>query len=139
MQNPTKNLSTTISIGTEKPDPSSSNFDLGSVTTLCLFVLLLVNLTFTLYFYISWKKRQDVRHRQNRDEIHAYNTCSPEITPASSTAHVYESVRSSTCSFVVESRDKRQNVGYKTLTTLFDLNSQDVQNILKNLENESAL
>nr|XP_034319123.1 uncharacterized protein LOC105341385 [Crassostrea gigas] len=142
MQMPIHNLSTTISTGTTgKSDPSSSTFDLGHITTLCLFVLLLFNITFTLYFYISWKRRQDIRHRQYMDEKQPYKPCKPEIVPASSTEHIYESVRSSACSIVVQSRDKRQSIRWNTLTTLFDLNSKDVQNILKNLEpeNESSV
>lgn len=75
------------------------------------------------------------------DEKQPYKSCKLEMTPASSTEHIYESVRSSTCSIVVQSRDKRQSIRWNTLTTLFDLNSQDVQNILKNLEtkNESSV
>lgn len=78
------------------------------------------------------------------DEKQPYKACTPEIpcTPiTSSTEHIYESVRSSTCSFAIQSRDKRQSNRWNTLTTLFDINSQDVQNILKNLEtkNESSV
>lgn len=75
------------------------------------------------------------------DEKQPYKPCKTEIVPASSTEHIYESVRSSACSIVVQSRDKRQSIRWNTLTTLFDLNSKDVQNILKNLEpeNESSV
>lgn len=75
------------------------------------------------------------------DEKQPYKSCKPEIVPASSTEHIYESVRSSACSIVVQSRNKRQSFRWNTLTTLFDLNSKDVQNILKNLEpeNESSV
>lgn len=146
---PMLNRSTTISTGTETSTSTSSIFDLSAITTLCLFLLLLFNLAFTLYFYISWKKRQEIRRRQSTVETRPYNTCTAGV-PSSSSDHDYTGVRTSTCSYAsydtldsryclnpVMSRGRRQSDKWKTLTTFFTLNSKDVQNILSKLESEN--
>lgn len=143
------NRSSTISTGTETSDSTSPTFDLSAVTSLCLFVVLLFNLAFTLYFYISWKKRQEIRHRQSAVEIRPYNTCTPGTT-SPTPDHVYSGVRDSTCSHAsydtldsryclsrVMSRGRRQSDRWKTLTTLFTLNSKDVKHIISKLETDN--
>lgn len=147
------NQSTTISTGTEISASTSSIFDLSVITTLCLFVLLLFNLTFTLYFYISWKKRLGIRRRQSTEEAETrpYNTCTSGIASTTSD-HAYTGVgvRNSNCSYAsydtldsryclnpVMSRGRRQSDKWKTLTTFFTLNAKDVQNILSKLETEN--
>ncbi|XP_062616603.1 uncharacterized protein LOC134278306 [Saccostrea cucullata] len=130
-----------------------TEFGAGLITTICLTVLVMVNLIFTFFFYRAWKKRQEVRRRQSAIEMNTNNSYSAlERMPG----HVYSDVRDSSISLqsgryatiqsVTKAKEpeiskesgpplravKRDRL--KTLTTLFSLHSNDVNRTVSRLK-----
>ncbi|XP_061167592.1 uncharacterized protein LOC133176460 [Saccostrea echinata] len=130
-----------------------SEIGAGLITTICLIVLVMVNLVFTFFFYRAWKKRQEVRRRQSMVEM---NTLNPYNALDRMPGHVYSDVLDSRSNCqsgryaTIKSVDKvketeisEENVPplrainrdkLKTLTTLFSLHSNDVNRTVSRLK-----
>lgn len=140
----------------------NSFIDDGMLTTIFLFVLILINLILTTHFYLSWRSRRKYLPLPRRIERKQGVSQRSQADPQRENDTVYADIRESYFSntqgeryaciepkvpgkntyrrlkkkFSLRGRNRDK---MKTLTALFDMHSQDVKETVTRLESEWGL
>lgn len=137
--------------------------DVSLISSICMSTLVVLNIAFTLLFYLAWRKRKkatpavlptDGRQTQDLeslDDLNPYRTIEILDSPNEGVyinsewivhmedacaESLYDSIgsRNTYCSLeAVQPRDHIRRDKFKTLTTLFNIHSQDVSRTVVSL------
>lgn len=137
------------------PQTNTPKIDVGLISSICLSTLVVLNIAFTLLFYFAWRKRKiktpailitdgrQTPHLGSIEELNPYRTIEIFDNPDEGTyvnsgwtnqskdaESLYDSIGSRNTTYcsleAVEPRENSRRDKFKTLTTLFNIHSQDV-------------